>query len=300
MKLLPNDRVVPPYAAQRVAGMMRPGESRLLFQVARDHVPAGSHCVDAGAFLGRSAALIAAGLSERPDRDGFLKSVHSYDLFLNNSDFYDKQLLGTVPEGGSFLKPYLSNTRDYADFINVYPGDFCGYRWCGARIGLFFCDISKTFDLETHVWQEFMPHFIPGETLFIQQDFVHVRAPFTHVVLGQLEEMFDFIAIDTPSLLMRFRQAPSAQVLQRALDVWTGSDADARAASIDRVLARIEPIGHEEATASVRLVKCVVLCGDGRTGDARAELEAVRRDHPIKDKFYLARERYVEDLLAGA
>ncbi|QUS55951.1 hypothetical protein [Pseudovibrio brasiliensis] len=287
-----------PYPAQVTPGMLRPKESRLLHLIAKDYVKPGYHLVDAGAFLGSSANLIASGLAARDDASKFYKSVHSYDLFLNNSDVYEKYTLGTVDRNETFLSLYLSNTAPYSQFINVYPGDFSGFQWIDQPIGLFFCDISKTPQLEHHVWESFANKFEPANTWFIQQDFVHIQAPFTHVYLGCLEQVFEFVALAVPSLLLRQAKPITEKMIRDAKEVWMRGDVLQHLEAVDAVSKRIEPLNNEEATATVRLVKCQLAIQGMRLDLAARELADIKKEHArVVDRHYLARVRFVENRL---
>lgn len=294
------DSVILPYELQGVSRMLRLHEMQLLYLLARDWVTTGDQIIDGGAFLGSSAAAMAAGLDARSDSAAWLKSLHSYDLFENSSDFYARFLNGTVEHGGSFLPHYLHNTAPYSKYINVYPGDFCKINWIGKPIGLLFVDISKTAALDAHIWSEFVPHMRPGHSIMVQQDFVHIRAPFVHVALGALIDHFDVLAISEPSLVLGYRSPIPAEKLLRARRLQCSATVFEQVEMIDVLIDRIAPLNHVKATASMYLLKALMFAEAGHYGHVQAILDDIDRDFgTINDPYYRARYQSVSTILAS-
>jgi hypothetical protein len=213
---LPNySEMVLPYLVSRAPAMMRSGELKLVYALARDRLDPDLEIVDAGCFLGGSTIAMAAGLSERGDAGRFLKKIHSYDRFINSSEFYSRFLYETVGLGESFLEKFLENTAPYDRYINVYPGDFARIGWIKKKIGLYFCDIAKSTALNAKVYSEYAPWWIPQETLYIQQDFVHTQAPWVQIVIGYLADHFQPLAVEIPSLLLRLESHIPEWKIQR-------------------------------------------------------------------------------------
>lgn len=269
--------VILPYNLHGVGGMLRLQEMQLIYLLARDWVTAGDQIVDAGAFLGSSSAAMAAGLDARKDSTTCLKSLHSYDLFQNSNDFYARFLKGTVEHGGSFLAHYLHNTAPYSKYINVYPGDFSSINWIGKPIGLLFVDIAKTKVLDAHVWSEFAPHMQPGRSIMVQQDFVHIRAPFVHIALGALIDHFDVLAIAEPSIVLGYRSAIPEKELLRARRLQCSATVFEQVAMIEVLIERIAPLKHDEATASLYLLKAAMFADASQYGHVQAVLAEI--DH---------------------
>ena len=271
------DAVRIPYEALAGAkGMLRDGETKLLHMLARDHAVPGTELVDLGAFTGGSARAMGSGLKARADAETFFRRIHSYDLFLANGPIYRRVLLETVEEGDSFLPHYMHNIRPWADFINVYPGDFLGYRWIGRPIFLLFVDISKSPELDRHVWREFVPWIEPGGSLMVQQDFVHIQAPYVHVALGHFIEHFDVLGLADSSLLMRYRDAIPAERLDEGFELATKGTFQAKLEALDRLTERTGHVVGREAAATLELTKCKMAIGEGRHDWAREVHERVK------------------------
>lgn len=274
--------------------MLRPAEERMLFLLARDYALPKFEIVDAGAFIGGSARALAAGLDARPDREKFFKSVHSYDLFLANSDFYRRYLHASVVDGGSFLPMFLHNTRTWSDFINVYRGDFTTFRWIGKPISLLFSDIEKTTALGHHLWTEFAPWLVVGESIFVEQDFVHTQAPHVHVLLGSLEDHFNFDVLVTPSLVLRFRQALDLEVIAEALERAKSGSFEAQAVAVDRLAARVGALENREADGTLMIIKGRLALQHKLSDECAKIIDAIRREYgDLDERYFQAR---IEDL----
>ena len=288
-----------PYAV--LAGgrtMLSDSEVKLLFMLARDYMPADMEIVDAGAFVGGSARALAAGLDARLDKSGFIGRVHSYDLFRTKSDYYNKVLLGTVGEDGSFLPHFVQNTRQWAEYINVYAGDFTDFRWIGRPISLLFVDISKTPQLDRYVWTEFVPHLKVGRSMMIQQDFVHIHAPYVHVALGYYIDHFDILGLVGSSLLMRYRRKIDHTALEDGANLATQGAFEDKMQALDRLSERLSPLQAYEGSATLELVKCRVALDHDEIDLARRTVAAVRRDFAdLTHPHFQARVRYIEDRL---
>lgn len=283
-----------PYQLHGIGRMVRAEEMRLLYCLARDAVAKGEAIVDAGAFLGGSTAALAAGLDTRKDSAAFLCGIHAYDLFKNSSDFYNRFLYGTVTQGESFLPHYLHNITSYWHYVNTYPGDFLSYNWIGRPIGLIFCDISKSPALDAHMWREFIPHMLPGRSVLVQQDFVHLHAPFVQITLGTLERHFDFLSLTASSLTLGYREEITGEQCEAALALVREGSAVAKVGALDALAERLAPIGDLESLATLGLLKVMIYHEEGMTRASEMEWERIfdaSRSSP--DNYFQARLRHV-------
>lgn len=254
--------------------MMRPEELGVLHRIARERYRGFGEIVDAGTFLGASAVALASGLDARTDRIDHLGRIHSYDLFLNSSAFFDKFLDADHPRFSLFLDVFAKNTQQHKSYINVYPGDFSKMRWCGKPIEIFFCDIAKSQTLNAHVYLEFMPWWIPGETVYVQQDFVHLEAPWIQYALGSIADSFDVLGVEAPSLVLGYRKHPTASALARiAADDFTLNE---KLASLDRL---VEKISDRETRATLNLMQAQFCAGAGREAEAKRRFETCAAEY---------------------
>lgn len=282
--------IVLPYWVRRTPSMMRNGELKLVYALAREYRNPELDMVDAGCFLGGSTVAMAAGLHQRGDARRFLKKIHSYDRFVNSSDFYGRFLYGTVERGGSFLGQFLENTGPFDRYINVYPGDFARIGWIKKKIGLFFCDIAKSPALNAKVYAEYAPWWVPQETLYIQQDFVHTQAPWVQIAIGYLAEHFQPLAIEIPSLLLRLESRIPEWKIQRIQ-----ADDFTQAEKLDAIARLKTWFDDPETSATMDLITVALLNDAGRREEARTLATTIVAAHEpsIHNAYFRVRLKQV-------
>lgn len=212
-------RVGPPYdytlaeAHPGIHTMMSQPETGMLHRLVMERYQGIGQIVDAGTFLGGSTIAFTDALAAlgRPKS----QRVHAYDRFTNSMAFFDKFFDPPIPRYGSFLHVTLANIGAGIDRVNVHPGNFTRQRWNGAPIELLFVDIAKSPQLNAHVYSEFMPSCIPGHTVYIQQDFVHVMAPWIQYGVAYLMDHFEILGTQTPSLYLGVVSQPDDDKVRR-------------------------------------------------------------------------------------
>ena len=290
-----------PYAIHAGAkSMLRDDELRMLFHLARDVAEPGMALIDAGAFTGGSTVALAAGLAARPDRDAFLRSVHSYDRFEITSEFYKRLLFDQVDLGGSFLPHYMHNISPWNTYINVYPGDFLKAVWLRQPISVLFCDISKTTQLDLKVWRSFVPYLVPGTSVLVQQDLLHVQSWYLHIALGEFIDHFDVLGLVESSLVLGLRKAIDPEALGNGHKLaTTGSLAD-QLDRLDRLIARTKPVANREAIGSLEVVKAVIAARQKDHALAGELLESITATYAdIENPHFKNRIRYAHKVLDG-
>jgi hypothetical protein len=92
----------------------------------------------------------------------------------------------------------------------VRIGDLLEQFWDPAdRIEILFVDVAKTPLLNQHVFQQFFPALIPGESYLVQQDFFFDRLPWIKVLMGYLADHFEWLGQVGPSSVYRYvKQIP--------------------------------------------------------------------------------------------
>jgi len=118
--------------------------------------------------------------------------IYSYDLFLmeHMSHFLPSEDAGVT---GSVFHRFIEINRDFLDFLVPVPGDITKMGWNGGPIEILFVDLAKTWDLNSHVISQFFPHLIPGHSILIQQDYVHVGEPWVALTMEVLSEYFEHL-----------------------------------------------------------------------------------------------------------
>lgn len=199
-----------------VRTMMSRGETGLLHRLARDRYQGLGEIVDAGAFLGGSTVALGLPLLEKSWP--LYNRIHSYDRFTNFDPYFDRFMDPAVERYQSYLPQFLRNITPVRDYVNIYSGEFCQQKWCGKPIEIFFTDIAKSPTLNAHLYAEFSRYWIPGHTVYVQQDFVHLEAPWIQYVIGYLSDYFTIIGVEAPSLVLGVNAMIPSHMIRRIVD----------------------------------------------------------------------------------
>ena len=174
--------------------MMTLEEKSLLFRLANGYYNGEGYIIDAGVFLGASSNAFAAGMKGNPVATNNAKHLHtkpiqSYDSAIWNSAF-NKYL--ERPEFCSFLDKRMKGRRfadgqDYShilrdllelhtDVIEFSIGDIVQEAKSDGPIELAFFDCLKNYERDWAAFKAFAPHYIPGRTIVVQQDYFYEDA----------------------------------------------------------------------------------------------------------------------------
>lgn len=228
-----------PVRIEQAAGMLSTNERFLLFKLARDHYLGKGHIIDAGSFFGSSSVSLAEGLKAnrffRTILDRIEAPIVSYDIGLLPAPPGAKAAITRefgkykYTWGESFVPILKDNIAGHEDVIDLRIGDFLNETWPAEDpIEICFIDLAKTNELNVRCFQQLFPAFVPGRTLLVQQDFFFDRLPWIKVLMGYLEEHFDWLGQAGPSSLYRYRsQIPASKY---AIDPYTDLPAEERVA----------------------------------------------------------------------
>jgi hypothetical protein len=264
--------------------MLTPLERGLLYSLGRNVAP-GTTIVDAGSFLGGSTVSLALGASEKLPEPRRL--IHAYDLFRVDyaARLHHPGLVGDR-EDGEDLRPLFEAVvgPDLLRYVEVHAGDLMSHRWGDEPIGVLFVDVAKSWDLSDHIAREFFPALVPGESVVVQQDYIHEWLPWIHITMQLVAPCFERTAVIPRSSSVVFRCTgevtpddlpPSLRELP----------ADHLVALFDQA---IQPYQGEERA----ILECAraVLLGDLYGGDrALAHLdELAERTRRASDRFVIA------------
>ena len=179
-----------------IEALLFPEERKIMAWMAQHIYTGDGEIVDAGAFLGGSAACFGLGLSRNTKvqrKDG---RIHSYDLFRKGN-----WLPSSVPswdpkeDGETTLDVFHNQIAQYEHMISVHPGDIRKRNWNGGRIELLMLDCSKTQELNDHCMRIFMPSMIPDRSYLIHQDYAVRSAMYwLHSTMYLLRDHFEHLA----------------------------------------------------------------------------------------------------------
>jgi hypothetical protein len=231
-----------PFEAADVVSMITPAERALLHWLARHYYSGDGAIVDAGCYLGGSTLALATGLDRRDTPvDG--APIYSYDLFrIDEGMTPDLFAAEGLVIGDSFRPIFERNLGSYGRFCNVVEGDIVQRGWVGdGPIEIAFIDILKCWRISQGVVEKFFPHFIPGRTILVQQDFVHEICPWIHITMAYLEPYFELLdAFDFGSAVYLLREPLPDEVLR--VNIAEDLSANEKLALMDRA---IEPFSGE-------------------------------------------------------
>jgi hypothetical protein len=196
----------------------------MLYHLTRDCFSGEGAIVDCGAFLGKSAALLAEGLLDNPRLDSSLRSrrIHSYDWFRVCDDhdvWFIQSVVGAKMQVGDATRQLFDQqTAPWTDLIEVHEGDFLEAAWEGGSIELLFLDICKSAELNARVLEIMFPSLLPTRAIVVQQDYHHAHHPAIHVSLELLAEYVQPLAsrIDDSFVFRLTRQIPQGELAKAA------------------------------------------------------------------------------------
>jgi len=266
---------VPP-EVYAVKGMLSHKERDMLYTLARDRFTGSGAVIDAGSLFGASTVSLAAGLADRQGADFIRPPLHSYDHFLINDyirAFLLQELQIDRQIGDSFYDLYQRNIEPYRHLISLHRGDLLSQKWTADDIEILFLDVCKSPQLNSHVLQEFLPHLIPGLSVFVQQDYHHPHLPWIHVTMEALNRCFE---VETESveesILCRFVNPPTEEELDACI-TYSFSPTE-QLALIDSAIERLAP-QNRGCVALAKAILCLSLFGHAAAEKQLAELLSV-------------------------
>ena len=205
-------------------GLIIEHERGLLYWLARHYFTGEGSIVDAGIFLGASTRAFAAGLREneraleRIPPDG--KPITSYDLgiFVESMRRYitrepDRKVLGDWnPKAGENFEPVLRRLlAQDADLFELRIGNLLETASADRPIEIAFFDCLKSAAVDWKTFTTFAPHYIPGHTIVIQQDYFYPDAPQHRLRQESLSSCYCYLGqIETMAVFRLVRPIPPA------------------------------------------------------------------------------------------
>lgn len=168
--------------------------------------------VDLGSFIGGSTARLAAGAK------GSGAQIHAYDRFTANEPTKRGQLYnkGIAPfEGDDILELSKELLAAFAPDVHHHKGELAKATWDGTPISILTLDASKDPSKMDIMADTFFPSLVAGQSVIVQQDFLHWRQPW---VPAQMELWHDhFLPLATvpeDTVVFLCTKTPSAADLE--------------------------------------------------------------------------------------
>ena len=171
--------------------MLGDEERQLLFWLTSSQFEGRGAVVDLGAFLGASAAHLAAGLEARENTSS--ERVLSYDLFVWG-DATRRHLPDRVLDDGADTVPLVRELLGpLGDRVELRKGDICARGWQDGPIEVLFVDFTRSWAHHDAVCDAFVRHLVPGGWL-VHQDYVYVLCYWLHMWIERWADHFEPIA----------------------------------------------------------------------------------------------------------
>jgi hypothetical protein len=268
--------------------MMNRNETGMLHRLVAARFRGVGQVVDAGSFVGASSACLADALDERAIEPTY--RVHAYDRFTNSDPFFDRLLVEPVVRHGSFLPEAIRNLQPLLPRVNIYPWNFDSIRWIGRPIEVFFADIGKSPTTNAAIYKEFIRYWMPGFTVYVQQDFVHLEAPWIQYTLASIIDRFCVIGVEAPSLYLGLLDYPTDQEIERIVlddfdplekaalvEAMTGRFSDRETVrTLELIAARLAHDAHAPERAASLLDRCAKDAEFAATPRGRARIRRTR------------------------
>lgn len=241
--------------------LLHPEERKLMAWLADRIYTGEGEIVDAGAFLGGSAACFAYGLNRNVKVRRKDTRIHSFDLFRKGNWLpASVETWDARQNGQSTIDLFHDQVSDLEHMISVYPGDITKRSWAGGKIELLMLDCSKTEALNDHCMRIFMPDMIPGRSFLIHQDYAIESAMFwLHSTMYLLRDYFEHVATVKfgGTTLFRCKKRITQEAVERAIanqnqapeSILNGALEDARRIGDEKIANAIQ-FAHERRPKS--------------------------------------------------
>ena len=195
-------------------GLITPAERTLLYGLACKHYQGTGVIIDAGTFLGCSAAAFATGLRDGGHVPKDCRPIQSFDIAI----WYDSMnrylempaFAGLFPEGrpqqGDSFAPELCRLiAPFADLVDLVIGDISDTPKDDSPVEIAFFDCLKSNRGDLAALRAFAPRYMPGHTVVLQQDYFYEGAPFNKIRQEFFADHFDYLGqtATTAAFLLR-------------------------------------------------------------------------------------------------
>jgi hypothetical protein len=206
--------------AMNAPGMVSLEERKFLRWYAEKMFTGAGEIVDLGCWLGASTLPLLEGISQNPNPAAKQHKVYAYDRFIWEG-WMPLAGFGTLyANGQSFVQEFRKIVAPWTDSVVVQEGDLTKLTWPGNPIEFLFIDAMKSWELARAITLNFFPHFVPGVSLLVQQDFYHYYESWIHLLMYRLRDYcLPWHAIpESSSFVFRVAKQMDARILEKACD----------------------------------------------------------------------------------
>ena len=268
-------------------GMTSNREKGMLYWLARNVYRGEGLIVDAGLFLGASTNAFANGLKDSPTpgvTDPGFTPLNSYDIAIwvqgmdryltdksQKARFVQQALNGRSMKHGKTFLPLLEDMlAAHAELIEFRIGDIVKLAAADRPVEIAFYDCLKTHERDAAAFRAFAPHYVPGQTIVIHQDYFYESAPALKIRQECLAPWFSYLGSEATSAVFR---------LEKPLPEEFFRDDPVADLTTEQKLALLEQAAARATDPKFRLYGrlCVVdyLLEIGKRGTAETRLAAI-------------------------
>ena len=177
--------------------MLSSFELSILFALAKDYWRGEGEIVDLGCLYGLTTRCFAEGikLNELVPESQKKKRIYAYDLFLAQEYEWWTQCSQTI-HAGSWFDEFLAVNQDELAYIVPCPGDLLKMNWGTTPIEILMIDAAKSWLLNHFVISRMFPRLIPGQSVVVQQDYMHYNEYWVAITMEYFDDYFkplDFV-----------------------------------------------------------------------------------------------------------
>lgn len=275
--------------AKSLPAMLTTGDRAIYFYAA-NHFSFKGTIVDSGCFVGGTTVSLVDGLMKNPlfaeHRDKAKNLIRVYDLFEVENDYILDHLQTNYPDrvfqpNTSFLPVFRENLKEFAEFLDVRPGDVMQHGYHDSEdIEIFGVDLCKALPVTDFVVRNFFPR-IMASGLVLQQDFIHEFHPHIHLSMLRLSDHFErFVELEWGGTVAYKCINP---ITQEVIQARFGSDTSwyAEVETNVRLLRnQIDAMLYDGNRWVLLLTLGMYYFANGRLADARATYQEARERFP--------------------
>lgn len=250
--------------------MLTSYELSILFALAKDYWTGAGEIVDLGCLYGLTTRCFAEGLSLNTIADDSAKAkrIYAFDLFLAENYEWWTQASRTV-HAGSWFSEFIDLNLDHMPFIAPCPGDLLKMSWGDKPIEILMIDAAKSWELNHWVVSRMFPHLIPGQSIVVQQDYVHLAEYWCAITMEYYHDRFETLDFVYGASGV-FRSIEPISAAEAAFDLGSLEDSEKKAL-MDRAIAKAPPSVAEV----LKVAKAKMLIDMGELAEAKRLLASV-------------------------
>ncbi len=178
-----------------IKSMLSDFEAAVIYVLGKKYYSGTGYIIDAGCLFGLSTYCFSSGLLKNRKIADDVKPIQSFDLYQIDPpyDSFSGDYYTPGPTTNA-LPVFLDINRNNIDMISPHQGDFHNWKWNEKyEIEIIFNDISKTVELNNHIFNQYISNLIPGNSFLIQQDYVHFAEWWIAASMEYYKDLFDEI-----------------------------------------------------------------------------------------------------------